>query len=122
VNIYFAHIKNNKFFFFFAVHFLCNYRLTSAKTLHLPSPFFLVISIPTMKVLQESIKMDAIAQLRQGRSVREVSRSLHISIGMVFKIRKQDKKNIPVGKKVDFQRFPRPPRPILQGNTHVENF
>jgi hypothetical protein len=37
--------------------------------------------------------------LRQGRSVHEVSRSLHISMGMASKIRKQDEKNIPIKKR-----------------------
>jgi hypothetical protein len=52
-----------------------------------------------MKALQESIKTDALAPLIQGRSVHEVSRSLHILMGMVSKIRKQDEKYIPIKKR-----------------------
>ncbi|KAI7817637.1 hypothetical protein BC939DRAFT_465385, partial [Gamsiella multidivaricata] len=48
-----------------------------------------------MKRLREQTVRDAIIQLRQGKSVREVSRSLHISTFSVSKIRQRDKENVP---------------------------
>jgi hypothetical protein len=69
-----------------------------------------------MKALQESIKIDALSQPRQGRSVHEVSRYLHISMGTVSKSGNKTRKIFQPKKQADLQRFPRPPRPkMLEG-------
>src|SRR5689334_23328023 len=51
-----------------------------------------------MKPLPESIKSKALILLQQGKTIRQVSQSLHISIEMVSKIRKQHKESIPAEK------------------------
>src|SRR5690349_23547449 len=52
-----------------------------------------------MKPLPESINTKALILLQQGKTIRQVSQSLHISIGMVSKIWKQHKKSIPAEKR-----------------------
>lgn len=48
-----------------------------------------------MKSLTQSTKETATRQLRQGKSTREVSRNLRISVSSVIRVRKEDKENIP---------------------------
>lgn len=48
-----------------------------------------------MKPKSPQVRQDAMAQLRAGKSVREVARALPISIGTAINIRNKDKENIP---------------------------
>ena len=48
-----------------------------------------------MRPIQEDKARSAVVQLRQGKSVREVSSALGISLGTVSKLRQGDKENIP---------------------------
>ncbi|KAF9111504.1 hypothetical protein BGX27_004822 [Mortierella sp. AM989] len=48
-----------------------------------------------MKPLSKATVQNAIVQFQQGKSTREVAKSLNISLGSAIRIRQKDKQNIP---------------------------
>src|SRR5690349_12091070 len=48
-----------------------------------------------MKRLPESTRQGVMAQLRQGKSVQTVAKASKVSIPFVYKVRQEDKENIP---------------------------